>query len=486
VDLTPKTARPAASETRRETLRIAGERVARDAVIEVRYPFTGEVIGTVPQATPADVRRAFAVARAYRCRLSRFERAEVLRRAASLIAARREELARLITLESGLCLKDTVYETERAVDVLEFAAQQALVDDGQTFSCDLTARGRSRKVHTLREPLLGVIAAITPFNHPLNQVVHKVAPAVATGNRIVVKPTEKAPLTALAFADILHEAGLPGPMLSVVTGDPAEIGEAMIADPDAELVAFTGGVEVGKQIAARVGYKRLVLELGGNDPLIVIDDADLERAADLAAWGSYRNSGQRCTAVKRVLAHESIAERFTALLVERTRLWRCGDPLDPRTDVGTLIDERAAQRVEARVDDAVRRGARLLAGGERRGALYPPTVLDRVAPDMALVQEETFGPVSPVIAFRDLDHAITIANGTRYGLSAAVCTDRADAITRLVQELEVGSLNVWEVPAYRLELAPFGGIKDSGLGVKEGIVETMRNYTHVKTWSVPW
>ncbi|MFZ5558973.1 MAG: phosphonoacetaldehyde dehydrogenase [Pseudomonadota bacterium] len=486
MDVPQRSPRTAPPGIRREALRIAGERVATDAALEVRYPYTGEVIGTVPRATPQDVRRAFAAARSYRCRLTRFERAEILRRAAALIAARRDELARLITLESGLCLKDSVYETERAEDVLEFTAQQALVDDGQTFSCDLTARGRSRKVHTLREPLAGVISAITPFNHPLNQVVHKVAPAVATGNRIVVKPTEKAPLTALAFADILYEAGLPGPMLSVVTGDPAEIGEAMVADPDAELVAFTGGVEVGKAIAGRIGYKRLVLELGGNDPLIVLEDADLERAADLAAWGSYRNSGQRCTAVKRVLVHESIAEPFTELLAQRTRLWRCGDPLDPRTDVGTLIDEDAARRVEARVGDAVRRGARLLAGGERRGASYPPTVLDRVTPDMALVQEETFGPVSPVIAFRDLDEAIAIANGTRYGLSAAVCTDRADTITRLVQELEVGSVNVWEVPAYRLELAPFGGIKDSGLGVKEGIVETMRNYTHVKTWSQPW
>jgi acyl-CoA reductase-like NAD-dependent aldehyde dehydrogenase len=275
-------------------------------------------------------------------------------------------------------------------------------------------------------------------------------------------------------------------MLSVLTGDPGEIGAAMITDPDAELVAFTCGVEVGKQIAARIGYKRLVLELGGSDALIVLDDADLERAADLAAWGSYRNPGQRCTAVKRILVQESVAARFTDLLVKRTPAWRCGDPLDPHTDVGTLIDEDAAQRVADRVDDAVRCGARLLLGGEQRGALYPPTVLDGVTPDMPLVQQETFGPVSPVIAFGNLDEAIAIANGTRYGLSAAVCTDRADAITRLVQELEVGSVNVWEVPAYRLELAPFGGIKDSGLGVKEGIVETMRNYTHVKTWSAPW
>ncbi len=475
-----------ATPVRREQLRIAGERVAREQVIEVAYPYTGEVIATVPKATAEDVRRAIRSARAWRSPLTRHQRYRILMRAGEIIAARRDEIARLITLESGLCLKDTLYEVGRASDVLLFAANQALVDDGQVFSCDLTAHGKSRKVYTLREPLLGVISAITPFNHPLNQVIHKVAPAVATNNRIVVKPSEKTPLAALLLADVLYEAGLPPPMLSVVTGDPAEIADALLTDPDVDLVTFTGGVAIGKHIAARAVYKRQVLELGGNDPLIVMDDADLDEAAALAASGSYKNSGQRCTAVKRILVHEAVADPFVERLVERTRAVRYGDPLDPDTDMGTVIDEPAARLLQSRVEDAIAGGARLLAGNERRGALYAPTVLDRVTPQMTLVREETFGPVSPVIRFRTLDEAIAIANGTAYGLSSSVCTNRLDVITRCVSELNVGSVNVREVPGYRLELTPFGGIKDSGLGYKEGVLEAMKSFTHTKTYSLPW
>jgi len=471
---------------RHERLRLAGEKVATGRHFEVRYPYTGEVVATAAMASVDDVRRAIALGRNFRSRLSRHDRYRILMRAGEIVAERRDEIARLITLESGLCLKDTNYEVGRACDVLLFAANQALVDDGQIFSCDLTAHGKSRKVYTLREPLAGVIAAITPFNHPLNQVVHKVAPAVATNNRIVVKPSEKTPLAALLLADILYEAGLPPPMLSVLTGAPSEIGDELLTHPDVDLVTFTGGVAIGKQIAARAVYKRQVLELGGNDPLIVMDDADLDEAAALAAAGSYRNSGQRCTAVKRILVHERVAEPFIEKLLAATARVKYGDPLDPATDMGTVIDEAAAIEFESRVIEAVAAGARLLSGNLRRGALYSPTVLDRVRPEMRLVREETFGPVSPVIRFADIDEAIRIANGTAYGLSSAVCTQRLDYITRFVAELNVGSVNVREVPGYRLELTPFGGIKDSGLGIKEGVLEAMKSFTHVKTYSLPW
>jgi phosphonoacetaldehyde dehydrogenase len=374
----------------------------------------------------------------------------------------------------------------RATDVLLFAANQALVDTGEIFSCDLTAHGKSRKVYTLREPLQGVIAAITPFNHPLNQPIHKIAPAIATNNRVVLKPSEKTPLTALALADIFYEAGLPPEMLSVVTGDPAEIADELLTSPDVDLVTFTGGVAIGKSIAAKSVYKRQILELGGNDPLIVFADADLEEAASLAAAGSYRNSGQRCTAIKRMLVDESVADNFVERLVEKTRGLRCSDPLDRETDVGTVIDEAAALRFESRVNEAVARGAKLAIGNVRRGALYSPTVLDHVTPDMTVVREETFGPVSPVIRFRTIDEAIHIANGTPYGLSSSVCTNRMDLITRLIRELHVGSVNVREVPGYRLELTPFGGIKDSGLGYKEGVLEAMKSFCNTKTYSLPW
>ncbi len=476
-----------ADRYREEAMRIGGERDRGDGRrLEVRDPYSGLCVGSVPLASVDDVRRAITIAHGYRPRLSRHERAEILRRAAEAVVVRREEISALITAESGLCRKDSLYEAGRVRDVLAFGAAAALDDDGQVFSCDITPHGRQRRVYTQRDPLLGVIVAITPFNHPMNQVAHKVVPAIATNNRMVLKPSEKVPLSALLLADILYGAGLPPPMLQVVTGDPSEIGDELLTHPDVDLVSFTGGAAIGKYIAGRVGYRRTVLELGGNDPLIVMDDADLEEAASLAAAGSYKNSGQRCTAVKRILVHRAVADDFTERLVERTRHWRFGDPNDPRLDMGTVIDEAAARLFEARVDEAIAQGARLLCGHRREGALYAPTVIDRVHPEMTVVREETFGPVSPVLRFGSLDEAIAIVNASAYGLSSGVCTNRLDVITRLVNELQVGSLNVREVPGYRLELTPFGGIKDSGLGYKEGVLEAMKGFTNLKTYSLPW
>ena len=473
-----------------EALRIAGEKVGTDRggerVIRVYNPYSGELVGTVPKATLDEVCRALDIAGQYKAQLSRFERSNILNTAAALVRERAAAIAALISAESGLSMKDAVYEAGRVADVLMFGANECLRDDGQTFSCDITPHGRKRRVHTLREPLLGVISAITPFNHPMNQVAHKVVPAVASNNRMVLKPSEKVPLSALLFADLLYEAGLPPPMLSVVTGDPNEIADELLTNANVDLITFTGGVAIGKYIAGKAGYRRTVLELGGNDPIIVMDDADLDEASSLAVQGSYKNSGQRCTAVKRILVHEAVAARFTDMVVEKTRAWRFGDPSDPTLEMGTVIDEAAARLFEARVNDAVAQGARLLVGNQRDGALYSPTVLDRVDPAMTLVREETFGPVSPIIAFRDVDHAIAIANGTAYGLSSSVCSNRMDVITRFVNELHVGTVNVREVPGYRLELTPFGGIKDSGLGYKEGVQEAIKSFTHLKTYSLPW
>ncbi len=459
---------------------------AGPAPIEVSNPYTGKVIGAVPRMSAARVREALEAAHAFKPSLSRHQRAEILERAAAIVRDRAATLATLITAESGLCLKDSTYEIGRVSDVLVFGASEALKDDGQIFSCDLTPHGKQRRIFTQRDPLLGVISAITPFNHPMNQVAHKVVPSIATNNRMVLKPSEKVPLSAIVFGQILHEAGLPEPMLQIVTGDPSDIADELLTHSAVDLVSFTGGVAIGKSIAARAGYRRMILELGGNDPLIVMEDADLDEASSLAVSGSYKNSGQRCTAVKRILVHRAVAARFTDLLVDKTRAWRHGDPTDPSTDMGTVIDEAAARFCESRVNEAVTLGARLLQGNQREGALYAPTVLDGVDSAMPLVLHETFGPVSPVITFGSIDEAIAIANGTRYGLSSAVCTQRLDYITRFVRELEVGTVNVREVPGYRLELTPFGGIKDSGLGYKEGVQEAMKGFTNVKIYSLPW
>jgi putative phosphonoacetaldehyde dehydrogenase len=315
---------------------------------------------------------------------------------------------------------------------------------------------------------------------------HKIAPAIATNNCLVGKPTELTPLTALLLADILYEAGLPPQMLSIVTGLPEDIGDEMITNQHIDLVTFTGGVPVGKYIAETAGYRRTVLELGGNAPLIVMEDADLDKAAEMAVEGGTKNSGQRCTAVKRVLVIESIADEFAALVAQKTAKLKYGDPMDPDTDVGTVINEKSAILFQNRVNDAIEKGATLLYGNHRQGAVYSPTVLDHVPHDCELVMEETFGPPIPIIRVRDIDHAIEVANGTAFGLSSGICTDNLKYIIRFVNELNTGTVNIWEVPGYRIEMSPFGGIKDSGLGYKEGVMEAMKSYTNVKTFSLPW
>lgn len=471
-------------------MRIHGKRIGADRsgdrVIAVHNPYTGETIGSVPKATLEEIRDAFAVSRRYKPNLSRYERAAILNRAAAIAERRKAEVAALICAEAGLCMKDALYEAGRVSDVFLFGANEALRDDGQIFSCDLTHHGKRRRVFTQRAPLLGVISAITPFNHPMNQVAHKVVPSVATNNRMVLKPSEKVPFSAILLADFLYEAGLPPEMLSIVTGDPREIADELLTNEHVDLITFTGGVAIGKYIARTAGYRRMVLELGGNDPIIVMEDADIDEASTLAVQGSYKNSGQRCTAVKRMLVHEAVLDRFTEQVVAKTRAWSYGDPSDAAVEMGTVIDEPAARLFEARVNEAVTQGARLLVGNERRGALYSPTVIDRVDPAMTVVREETFGPVSPIIAFRDIADAIRISNGTAFGLSSSVCTNRLDYITRFVSELDVGTVNIREVPGYRLELTPFGGIKDSGLGYKEGVQEAMKSFTNLKTYTLPW
>lgn len=470
-----------------EPMRIAGKLVDADERIEVRNPYTGSLVATVPAANPAQVAEAFKIGHAYKAKLTRYERQKILLRTAEILAQRRDELAVLMTMESGLCLKDSLYEVGRACDVYMLAGQMAIRDDSEIYACDITPNGKARRIYTSRMPVLGCISAITPFNHPLNMISHKIAPAIATNNRVVAKPTELTPLTALVLADVLYAAGLPPEMLSIVTGNPRTMGDAMITDPRADIVTFTGSVKVGKYIADKAGYKRLILELGGNDPLIVMADAELDAAAELAVQGATKNSGQRCTAVKRVLVVEEIADKFAELVLFKARKLRSGDPMDPNTDIGTVIHERAARQFEDRVNDAVANGAKLLLGNDRKGALYPATVVDHVPHTCALVREETFGPVLPIIRCpNDVAAVIRIANATPYGLSSGVCTNRLDYITRFINELEVGTVNVWEVPGYRIELSPFGGIKDSGLGYKEGVWEAMKSYTNVKTYSLPW
>jgi putative phosphonoacetaldehyde dehydrogenase len=472
-----------------EPMRIAGRKVEADGVVEVRYPYTNEVIGQVPAGSAEHAREAFEIAANYQPKLTRYERQQILQKTAELLVARKDELSDLITLELGISKKDSLYEIGRAFDVFTLAGQLCILDDGEIFSCDLTPHGKSRKIYTKREPL-NAISAITPFNHPLNMVAHKIAPSVATNNCMVCKPTELTPMTALYLADVLYEAGLPPEMYSVVTGLPQDIGDEMIRNEHIDLISFTGGVPVGKMIAHKAGYKRTVLELGGNDPLIIcndLSDEDLEKAAEIALAGATKNSGQRCTAVKRILTQEAVADRFVELILEKAKKLKFGDPMNPDTDLGTVVHEEAAALFEKRVYDAAEQGAKVLYDPGRQGAVLPPIVVDHVPHGSELVLEETFGPIVPIVRVpNDDSETMKISNSTAFGLSSGVCTNRFDRMTAYIDGLNVGTVNIWEVPGYRIEMSPFGGIKDSGLGYKEGVIEAMKSYTNVKTYSMPW
>jgi len=472
-----------------EPMRIAGKKVDAENKIDVHYPYTNEIIGTVPAGTSEHAKQALKIASNYQPKLTRYERQQILQKTAEELVRRKDEISDVITYELGISKQDSLYEVGRAFDVFSLTAQLCILDDGEIFSCDLTPHGKARKIFTIREPLRA-ISAITPFNHPLNMVAHKIAPSIATNNCTVCKQTELTPMTAMLLADVLYDSGLPPEMFSVVTGWPQDIGLEMIKNPNIDLITFTGSVGVGKYIAEKAGYKRTVLELGGNDPLIVLNDLsddDLKKAVELAVTGATKNSGQRCTAVKRILCQNKIADKFVAMVLDRAKKITYGDPMDLKTELGTVVNIEAAELFDKRVSMAGEEGAKVLYHPGRKGALLPPIVVDNVNPKSELVLEETFGPVIPIIRVPDNDDdVITISNSTAFGLSSGVCTNNFIRAKKFIQNLNVGTVNIWEVPGYRIEMSPFGGIKDSGLGYKEGVIEAMKSFTNVKTFSLPW
>lgn len=464
---------------------VRGRQVFSESWVEVRNPYTNHTVGRVSSVDRKFTLGVLEGARTRRIRLSRYERHDILNRMAVGLDSRREEVSRLVTDEAGLCLKDTLYEVGRASDVLRFAAIQCFQDDSVVFPCDVSRHGSARRIYTMRSPL-GLIAAITPFNHPLNQVVHKIAPAIATGNTVILKPSQQTPLAAYYVVKLALECGLPDGMVDVISGPTVDVAECLVTSAMVDMVTFTGGTEAGRRIASIAGYKRLVLELGGSSAMLVLADADIEQAADIAVTGVFRNSGQRCTAIRRILVHDSLVTSFSEALATRVSRLSFGDPYDLRTDVGTVISEQAARQIEQRVDASIASGAKVLVGHCRSGAVYSPTVLADVRNDHPVVVSETFGPVACILRFHTLDEAIQIANDTEYGLSGAVVSNHWPSIQRVITELDTGSINVNEAPSYRLEWSPFGGIKSSGLGYKEGVIEAMRGMTNVKTYSLPW
>jgi putative phosphonoacetaldehyde dehydrogenase len=468
---------------------IAGKEATAEKTLDVINPYNNKTVATVPAASKEQVNKAFKIAANYQYKLTRYERQQILQKTADLLVKNKEEISDIITSELGICKQDSLYEVGRAFDVFSLTSQLVIQDDGEIFSCDLTPHGKARKIFTHREPL-NTISVITPFNHPLNTVAHKIAPAIATNNCVVCKPTELTPLTALKLTEIVYEAGLPPEMISMITGWPEDIGSEFIQNPEIDMITFTGSVAVGKHIANTAGYKRTVLELGGNDPLIIcndLSDEDLVKAAELAVLGATKNSGQRCTAVKRILCQENVADKFVPLVLDRAKKIKFGDPQDMKTDMGTVVSEDAAKLFEERALKAAEDGAEVLYRPERQGALLPPIVLDNVKSNSELVVEETFGPIIPIIRVsNDLEEVAKVSNSTAFGLSSGVCTNDLRTANFFIKNLKVGTVNIWEVPGYRIEMSPFGGIKDSGLGYKEGALEAMKSYTNLKTYSLPW
>ncbi|MEU7138782.1 aldehyde dehydrogenase family protein [Nocardia sp. NPDC046473] len=448
--------------------------------LTVHNPWTGDSVGVVARDTVTQMDEAVRNLRAAWRPLRADRRAAILSATADLIRARSGELAELISRESGVCIAETRKETERAAANLVVAATETERLRGES----IPVPGQDRLALTIFEPI-GIVAAITPFNRPLNQVVVKVAPAVAAGCAVVLKPSEKTPLTALAFAEILLEAGFPPENLVVTTGEPGVIGSALASHPDVDMVTFTGSVSTGMAVSRAAAGKKVLLELGGNDPLIVLPDADLGLAVQLAGQGAFATAGQSCRGIKRVIVVGDVADDLVAGLVEEARRKRAGDPLDPATDVGPLISEDAAATVARRIADAVAADAKLLYGGDRHGSLITPAVLDQVPADAELVVEETFGPVAPVIRVADTAEAIRVANGTRYGLQAGVITADVGQFTKIAEALRVGAVNLNAGPHFDSPHIPFGGVKSSGIG-REGIPYSIREMSTIKTVTLPY
>ncbi len=461
----------------------------------VHDPSTGRVIGEAPVASADEARAAVDAAASAEDRWGStpgHERARILRAAAERLRADRDTMARLIALEVGKPIGDARVEADRAVGVFQLAAEEIRHLGGESYPADAFERpagNETRFLFSVRDPV-GVVVAIGPFNFPLNLLSHKVAPALAAGNPVVAKPTSAAPFTALRLAEHLTAAGIPAGALNVVVGPGGSVGDALIEHPRTRLVTFTGSTEVGLAIAGKAGAraKRVILEMGGMDPFVVLDDAPLAATVDAAIRGVFSYSGQVCTASKRFLVAEPVAEAFAAALAERARALRVGPALDEQTQVGPLIDARAVERMTTLVDDARARSAKVLAGGERppgrtEGNFYEPTVLDAVPEDARVLHEEPFGPIAPVVRFSGLDDAVRIANATPYGLQAAVYTRDIAKGFALAKRIRAGGVHLNDPTNLRWDALPFGGVKESGLG-REGLRYAMEEMTEVKLISV--
>ncbi|GGO96482.1 aldehyde dehydrogenase family protein [Wenjunlia tyrosinilytica] len=435
----------------------------------VLNPFTGDLVGTVPAMEADDidvvVMRA-EVGAAYSGSTPRHRRASTLEAAAALVGERSQEFARLVVEESGKTIRQARKEVARCVNTLRLSAEEARRNTGELVPFTAFPGSENRRGWFTREPL-GVIAAITPYNDPLNLVAHKLGPAIAGGNSVIAKPSDLAPLSAVRLVDTLIEAGLPPEVVTVATGGP-DLGEAIVRAREVRMVSFTGGFTTGESIARTAGLKRLAMDLGGNAPVIVMADSDIGEAVRACVSGAFWAAGQNCVGTQRILVEHSVMDRFRAQFLRATRRLRVGDPLDEATDVGPMITELHAKRAESAVGEALTAGAGLLCGNDRTGSLYSPTVLEDVPEHCAVWAEETFAPIVALRGFHDLEEALSVANQTEYSLHAGIFTSRLHDALELAERIDASGVMVNDSSDYRLDAMPFGGFKYGSMG-REGV-----------------
>jgi glyceraldehyde-3-phosphate dehydrogenase (NADP+) len=445
-------------------------------------PYSGEVVDTAPAATPEQIEQALAAAEkaaSAMAQLTAYERYTILMRAADLVAQNVEDLARTVSLEMGKPLSEARGEAGRIPDLLRLSAFEGSQLRGETLPVDAQVGAKGKMGFTMRVPC-GVVVAIAPFNYPLLLVVHKIGPALAAGNAVILKPANQTALSALKLTKLLVEAGLPENGLQCITGSGSKIGPALCADPRVRKISFTGSTEVGEQITRVAGVKKLSLELGSNCPLIILPDADLQVAANATSLGGYVNAGQVCISTQRVVVHRKVYADFLDALKPPVEAIKVGDPLADDTRLSAMVSEKEAQRVEAWVSEATERGARIVTGGERQGAVYTPTIVADVQADMRISCEELFGPAVAVTPVDSVDEAIAFANDSRYGLGSGIFTRDVNTALRFAKQAQTGNVMINWTPLWRADLMPYGGFKSSGIG-KEGPRYAVEEMTEMKT-----
>jgi acyl-CoA reductase-like NAD-dependent aldehyde dehydrogenase len=462
-------------------MHVAGQWIDKPQTIDVLNPYDKSVIETVPRADKADVDRALASAvrgAQVMARLPGYERWKILKKAAELIGARSEELGQLISTEEGKVIAEGRLEANRAFETIMGSAEEAKRIHGEMVPLDAAPGGAGRIGMTLRVPC-GVVVAISPFNFPLNLVCHKVGPALAAGNAAVLKPATDTPLSALKLTEILLEAGVPPEGIQCLTGSGGEIGDLLCADPRVRKITFTGSRDVGERICRTAGIKKVTMELGSNAPVIVMPDANLDRVAAAVAATGYANAGQVCISTQRVLTAGKVYGDFLDALKPKVDALTVGNQLDEKTKVGPMVREKEAVRVDEWVREAVGQGARLVTGGRRQGAIYAPTIVADVKPEMRISSDELFGPAVAVTPFDDIDQAIALANDTPYGLAAGIFTENLEWAWKFAREVQSGNLHINWGPQWRADLMPYGGLKESGFG-KEGPAYAVLEMTELK------